>query len=559
MSIVAEKKEKQYVSDNARLIAEWNWERNVDLEPTQLTLGSHIKAWWKCKNGHEWQAIIADRNRGNKCPYCSGKRVLKGYNDLKTVKPYLIKEWNYEKNGEIKPENYTPNSHQKVWWICNAGHEWQATIAHRNSGRGCPYCSGRKILKGYNDVPTIKPSLIEEWNYEKNGDKKPENYTSNSHKKVWWICKDGHEWQASIASRNSGRGCPYCSGRYAIKEKNDLQTINLTLASEWNYEKNGELTPENVMPNSHAKVWWRCTKGHEWYATIDSRNRGSGCPICDSERKSSFPEYVLLYYFHKYGLEAIHSYREFGYELDIYIPSKKIAIEYDGYFWHKNKRKRDIEKNQKCAEDGIKLLRIREGLMSLNDSSIDYIVKKNQEDLPIILNEILGDILETKVVVDIKGDLIEIENLREHTEKSHSILYLFPKIAKDWNYEKNKNLKPENFTSNSKKTVWWQCDNGHEWQAIIANRTKGAGCPYCSGRKVLVGYNDLETLNPSLAKDWNCNKNGDLKPNNFTANSHKRVWWKCSCGHEWQASIADRNRGRGCPECAKQRRKKKDT
>ena len=124
----------------------------------------------------------------------------------------------------------------------------------------------------------------------------------------------------------------------------------------------------------------------------------------------------------------------------------------------------------------------------------------------------MGDILETKVVVDIKADFIEIEDLREHTEKSRSILYLFPKIAKDWNYERNKNLKPENFTANSKKIVWWKCDKGHEWQAIIANRTKGSGCPYCSGRKVLIGYNDLETIHPSLAKEWNYDKNGDIKP-----------------------------------------------
>ena len=556
MSIVAEKKERRYVSDNAQLMYEWDWELNTDIKPTQLTLGSHKKVWWKCGNGHVWQAVIADRNNGNKCPYCSGKRVLKGYNDLRTVNPCLIKEWNYEKNGEEIPENYTSNSHKKVWWICKDGHEWQATIAHRNRGRGCPYCSGRKTLKGYNDVQSIKPSLIEEWNCEKNGDNKPENYTSNSHAKVWWICKDGHEWQASIASRSFGRGCPYCSGRYAIKGKNDLQTINLALAAEWNYEKNSELTPENVMPNSHAKVWWRCTKGHEWCATVDSRNRGNGCPICDSERKASFPEYVLLYYLNKYGLEAIHSYREFGYELDIYIPSKKYAIEYDGYFWHKNKRKQDIEKNQKCKEDGIRLFRIREDLVPLNDSSIDYVVNKDQKDLPIILNKILGDILETKVVVDIKADFIEIEDLREHTEKSRSILYLFPKIAKDWNYERNKNLKPENFTANSKKIVWWKCDKGHEWQAIIANRTKGSGCPYCSGRKVLIGYNDLETIHPSLAKEWNYDKNGDIKPNNFTANSHKRVWWKCRNGHEWQASIADRNRGRACPQCARERRTK---
>ena len=69
---MAEKKEKQYVSDNAQLMAEWDWERNLDIEPTQLSMGSHKKVWWKCSKGHEWQAVIYSRKH-NGCPTCSGE------------------------------------------------------------------------------------------------------------------------------------------------------------------------------------------------------------------------------------------------------------------------------------------------------------------------------------------------------------------------------------------------------------------------------------------------------------------------------------------------------
>ena len=113
--------------------------------------------------------------------------------------------------------------------------------------------------------------------------------------------------------------------------------------------------------------------------------------------------------------------------------------------------------------------------------------------------------------------------------------------------------------SNSGKKVWWKCEKGHEWQARISHRNKGIGCPYCSGKKVLQGYNDLATINPELAKEWNCEKNGNLKPEDFTANSGKKVWWKCEKGHEWKATIANRNRGRGCPICYRFSRLKKDT
>ena len=479
---MAEKKEKQYVSDNAQLMAEWDWEKNN-------TLG-------------------------------------------------------------FAPNEITSHSGKKVWWICINGHSFNATIANRVNGKGCPYCAGQKVWKGDNDLATVNPDLAQEWHPDKNVPLKPQDVTANSGQKVWWQCKKGHEWQAAIGNRNQGSRCPYCAGKKVKKGDNDLQTLNPTLASEWNYEKNGGLKPESFTARSNKKVWWKCSKGHEWQAVIANRNNGDGCPVCNAERHTSFPEYAIVYYLRRYGLEAIHLYKARGYELDVYIPSKRIAIEYDGYLWHKNKTKQDLAKNYKCVKDEIKLYRIREGLPPLNDSSVDYIVQKYQTDLSEILKKCLSEIIGTDIDVDIKRDAITIENLREHVEKEASFLLYSPEAAKEWNYEKNGKLKPESFTANSNKKVWWKCSKGHEWQAIIANRNKGIGCPYCSGRYVVKGETDLQTINPTLAKEWNYEKNNGLRPDNFTENSGQMVWWKCSKGHEWQARIADRNRGRGCPYCS---------
>ena len=74
---MSEKKEKKYLIDNPTLMAEWNWEKNNELDPKTLTCGSHAKVWWKCEKGHEWQARIADRNKGSGCPYCSGRKKPK--------------------------------------------------------------------------------------------------------------------------------------------------------------------------------------------------------------------------------------------------------------------------------------------------------------------------------------------------------------------------------------------------------------------------------------------------------------------------------------------------
>ncbi len=279
---MAEKKEKRYVSDNAQLMVEWNWEKNseIGLDPHVLTVGSERKVWWKCCNGHEWDASIANRYKGNGCPYCSGKKVLVGYNDSQTVNPELSAEWNYERNGGLKPEGFSANSSKKVWWKCSAGHEWQAAISSRNKNHWCPSCSGRYAVKGKNDLRTAKPALADEWNYEKNRELKPEDFTPSSSKKVWWKCGRGHEWQAAIYSRSNGAGCPYCSGNKTLKGYNDLKTINPSLANEWNYEKNNGLTPEDVTPGSDKKVWWKCSKGHEWQSTVGHRHRGRGCPYC---------------------------------------------------------------------------------------------------------------------------------------------------------------------------------------------------------------------------------------------------------------------------------------
>ena len=348
-------------------------------------------------------------------------------NSLLFSNPNVAKEWNYEKNGNLMPEHFTVNSSKKIWWRCIKGHEWQATIANRNNGNGCPYCLGKKVLRGYNDLETVNPSMAREWHYEKNNGLTPANVSPNSNKKVWWKCSKGHEWQAKIQGRNKGTGCPYCADRYAVKGVNDLQTVNPALAKEWNYERNNGLTPADVMPNSDKKAWWKCNKGHEWQATISNRNNGNGCPICS----------------------------------------------------------------------GKKILKGYNDLQTVN-----------------------------------------------------------PTLAKEWNYEKNNELRPTDVMPNSSKKAWWKCIKGHEWQATIADRNNGCGCPYCAGKRVLSGFNDLLTTNPKLASEWHPTKNGDLLPTMVSSGSHKKVWWICKTGHEWQAEIANRNAGNGCPQCAKEKRKK---
>ncbi|MBI5249455.1 MAG: zinc-ribbon domain-containing protein [Desulfomonile tiedjei] len=122
--------------------------------------------------------------------------------------PDLAKEWHSEKNGELRPSDVTHGSGQKVWWICEKQHEWEATVSKRSNGRGCPYCAGQKVSLERSLGATF-PMLAREWHPLKNSSNAFQ-VLSQSNKKVWWICKKGHEWKASPSNRVKGSGCPHC-------------------------------------------------------------------------------------------------------------------------------------------------------------------------------------------------------------------------------------------------------------------------------------------------------------------------------------------------------------
>ena len=273
------------LTNKPELAKEWHPSKNGSLTPANLTLGSNKKVWWICFKGHEWRARVTDRNyRRTGCPYCSGYRVCID-NCLYTINPTLAREWHPTKNDPLIPKEVTPGSSKKVWWICTKGHEWEAVVHNRNSGTGCPYCAGR-ALGADNCLQTINPELAKQWHPTMNGRLTPLDVTPNSDKKAWWICGSGHEWKATISNRNRGRGCPCCAGR-AVCDDNCLQTVNPFLAAEWHSEKNGSLTPRDVMPGSSKRVWWQCKRGHEWEAYIHSRSKGYGrCPYCSGRKKA---------------------------------------------------------------------------------------------------------------------------------------------------------------------------------------------------------------------------------------------------------------------------------
>lgn len=268
---------------NPALASEWDYDRNDGLEPSMVTQNNHRYVWWKGKCGHSWKAKVSNRNNGTGCPYCDGKKVLSGFNDLESQCPQLITEWDITKNTVPASETYC-NSTKKMWWVCSNGHSWQASVYDRRKGNGCPVCANRKIIAGVNDLASVHPELLKEWDYKKNNGMSPETIGYRTDRKVWWICGKGHSYKTSVYHRHKGNGCPVCSNKrdrhYVTVGVNDLMTYSPQIAGEWDYQRNGELTPDAVMPFSNRKVWWKCKNGHHWQCSVQIRQKGTGCPYC---------------------------------------------------------------------------------------------------------------------------------------------------------------------------------------------------------------------------------------------------------------------------------------
>lgn len=518
---------------------------------------------------------------------------------LAEANPTLAAQWHPTKNGVLKPEDVSPNSHMKVWWFLpyddprtgkHFDFEWPAKIDDRNRGCGCPFLSGRAIWVSFNDLATTHEELLKQWHPTKNGNLKPTDVSAGSSKKVWWFLPyddprtSKHfdfEWEAQIDSRAlNNNGCPFLANRLLYPDYNSLATVRPDLAKEWDFGKNGDITPRDIIIGSAKKVWWKCEKGHSWKASVSDRcNSNTGCPHCVKSLKTSFPEQALFYYIKQVFPDAINEdLEEIGLELDVYIPSINTAIEYDGKLWHMD-ADRDLKKNAACKKHGIRLIRIREiGCAEINedDCEILEVVSGNKISLAAAINTV-ANMLNINIDVDIPRDTAEILNMIIHTTKEESLAKLYPEVALQWHPTKNGKLTPDCVHSRSAFVAWWYLpyddpETGEhfdfEWPTAIRERTeRGSQCPYLTGSKVWPTFNSLLVLNENLALEWNYEKNKGLtnkrgedisKPDKVSPNSRQKVWWKCSkCEYEWETYVSNRGRlGSGCPECYRNRRNK---
>ncbi len=328
--------------------------------------------------------------------------------------------------------------------------------------------------------------LLSEWNIEKNGDLTPDDIGAYSQKKVWWICKNKHEWEATIGNRFLGSSkCPYCANR-KIGYGNDLASQHPELMKEIDTDKN-EVDPSSITYGSKTKLWWKCSSGHSWKATAQTRLRNRGCPYCANKKLGQ------------------------GNDLDSMYP--KLALDW-------NEKKNGFPTSHQIAGGSFQAWWV------CKDCGHEW-----QRDV--------------KGRVDGAGcpmcsiGKAQTTNIENRINKEGSLEDNLPELLPEWHSKKNK-LPPSRYLSGSDKKVWWLCPKGHSYKMAIKLRAKkdGYGCPKCSGNTSKIEIRTLVELSLVFGKlDWRKKFEG----NEADISSNKYKFILEVDGYPWHKDTAKRD------------------
>ncbi|TCK63132.1 zinc-ribbon domain-containing protein [Curtobacterium sp. PhB136] len=381
----------------------------------------------------------------------------------------LIAELHPTLNGDIDPSKLTPGSARKLWWLGPCGHEWDAAINNRTNGSNCPFCSNTRVLAGFNDLASQRPDLAAQWHPTKNVIN-PAAISPKSNKKAWWVCPEGHEWEANIGNRFYGNGCPVCKvprgGEFAAAKRarralglpvkhrekvagklpqgllpgiNDMETIRPDLALEFHPTKNAPSTPATTSAGTGARLWWRCEEGHEWQQTGNARtSMGLGCPKCGAQA----------------AIESGKKRSGSGRRLHVGINDLASRRPDVAAQWHPT-RNGDLAPSDVTSSTGVKAWWLDE----------------------------FGHEWES-VIASRTGGGVGCPICSGHKTLAgfNDLATVRPDVAAEWHRIKNGELLPSVLTQFSNRIVWWECTKGHEWKSTVNNRSHEQGCPVCADR-----------------------------------------------------------------------------
>lgn len=407
------------------LLLEWDNEENENISLYKLSLQSSKKIYWKCSKGHKWKAAVKDRLKGKGCTQCYHLKIKENKDntksDLKHKYRSIKSQWDSIANNEPFPHFPSKQKHLVGKWRCKKGHFWYETIEKRAHYQKCHMCQTKRRVTEVHNLQYLRPDLTAQLHPVKNKGMIADKVLPNSGERAWWICDKGHEWEARICARNAGQGCPGCCNR-KVSDDNSLAVLCPDLAAEWDYEENGDLTPDQVVPGSNKRVAWICSKGHKWNNNIANRTKlGSGCPKCPHNKV------IKINKDRSFAIKHPELVREFHPTLNGNISLYELSSKSNIRIWWK------------CEK---------------------------------------GHVWDTLLATRSYGSRCP-ECMNRKVGKDNNLAVLRPDLVLEWDDEENGDLKPNQVVLGSGKKVTWKCNKGHRWKAAIQARVNGSGCVHC--------------------------------------------------------------------------------
>ena len=524
-----------------KLLKEWDFEKNIE-DPAKITTGSDKKLWWKCSEcelSYDCQPHVKQRTN---CPFCTGRRPSHFYN-LATEYPKKAKRFMTDKNM-VDPTEVLPGSHNVYWWSCENGHEYELRCDHMTKGgddtRNCAYCKGIKVWPG-ESAGDLFPELLNEIDTSKNRKELLFEVSPYSNKKIHWKCKYGHQTHQALYSRTSrGARCSKCSNPYTkpeIRIYSELKTIwdDAELRGKINQiEFDVLLESINVGIEFDGEVWHKNRR----IADIQKNSKAADLGITiirlrnNLDKISQFDQLtgvditkedmnilaknLLNFAEHKYEKKLKNYIKKLSFSGDdLYrkivaeLPSPEYKNSFEARYPSKAKLW-DYKKNHPITPDMISHGSTQKMWWLCRKSKHSFDMQPSTFSRP-----------------DIKCPVCSGNRIIAET----SLAGKYPLVAQEWDFKKNKKIKPNTIAPNSKEKFWWICPDGHSYQATPNNRiSMGSGCSVCAGRNPGEGKSFLD-LYPSLSQYLQKDERNEIDISTTPTGSHTKLVTDClECG-----------------------------
>ncbi|WP_166880010.1 zinc-ribbon domain-containing protein [Salinibacterium sp. ZJ450] len=381
-----------------------------------------------CPRGHttlRQPSFVAEsfKNQMPGCSICAGDKKLRGCNTLVDLHPAVAARWHPEKNKSVDIHAVALSDKTTwYWWLCPQNHSYRGTVFAEIVRQVCPTCEAHAPgrVTPERNLAAYYPDIAAELYWAPGEDLAPATIAPNSKKWLWWRCSQEHFFYQEVRARVRGTGCEYCAGRATLPGFNDLASMSLGLANEWDCPMNG-MPADLAGPGLGGLHFWRCQRNHSFYESIPARERGAGCPYCDD--RLVLPGFNDIATRHPDWVEKWHVGLNLGLE-----PYEVLAAGGVRLWWC-------------CAHGHPYPKSVKQMTANSNCPICDH----------------------------------------EEGFEMFTLAARYPFIILDWDFEANMGLSPAEILPGNQGR-FWTCEVGHTRYAKATNRLRTHGCPDCPVR-----------------------------------------------------------------------------